>query len=349
MHEITHAPDETRVLGLEVGHLATNALSAESLAQALLAGRYDLCRVTVRADACIDAGVAALEAAAFPYCFAGAVLRFRRDHRGSGDEAPRTTPEGLEFHELPPDEHGSLKPLVRRCFADDPVGYHQTPHLAALVSKEAEIDCLLARHVGRENTQRRAVVVRAGGTDVGLIVMRPRDGILHVDLLGALSAHRYRGLYDAMRAYVHGVGYRHGMGDEHWVRYDDLLGLAGLQQDGLEHVATEAVFHVTPFLSHTVVQPRRILCVPQRVTVAFEEAIAHPCGLDRRRLVRRLVPSSLGQDVEDDERVSLVVRVPILTTALVLAVAEVVGDDGRSRGLMYAEYRTIDAEGDDEG
>ena len=44
-------------------------------------------------------------------------------------------------------QRDQLEDLVRRVFAEDPIGYYKTPWLRSIFSKKEELECLIQYHL----------------------------------------------------------------------------------------------------------------------------------------------------------------------------------------------------------
>ncbi|MGI9432141.1 MAG: hypothetical protein ACR2PQ_08010 [Myxococcota bacterium] len=311
------SPQETRILGLRVGHHATAALSAAELRADVLAERFDLVRVKVQMDAHIDAGIPELEETGLPYFYGGGLLRYRRDYRARPYTRRYPVPGGLTFVPVAAGSDDAIAAMVRTCFAADPIGYYKTPFLRALFDKDAEVECLVEFHLRRDPPGRSRILVRSGSEDVGFIVMTETDGTLHTDLLGVLPTHQSRGLFNPMRDYIHLHASERGLKEEEGARYDNVVSQNVFTADGLEHFANEAIFHVTPFLDRSELDPFS-------AREDWESELAARVPLEEFAIARR------WGSVSGPARV----RVPIRAQDLVLAVAE-----SESGQLAYAEYR----------
>jgi hypothetical protein len=293
---IKFSPGDTRVLGLRVGHLLTSDLNATRFADALFDGGFDLCRLKVSADECIDSSVPALEQAGFPY------------------------------------------QMVREAFGEDPIGYYKTPYLRALFGRDAEVQCLIEFYLREPHPGRSKILVRSGGLDAGFIVMTNYDGTLHTDLLGIRKEHRSRGLFNPMRDFIHLHASEAGLCEEEGARIDNIQSQNLFEEDGLEHFANETVFHVTPFLSRTEVEPLVLELPADRCEALLERALAERLGLGSLRVSRRL--HRPGTDMRSG-RLRARLRVPVLARDLVVSVAELDAGGGTTPALLYTEYRRV--------
>jgi hypothetical protein len=335
---IKFSPGDTRVLGLRVGHLLTSDLNATRFADALFDGGFDLCRLKVSADECIDSSVPALEQAGFPYFYAGGILRYRRDYRQRPYTRRYPIPGDLEFVPAGPEHGAQLEQMVREAFGEDPIGYYKTPYLRALFGRDAEVQCLIEFYLREPHPGRSKILVRSGGLDAGFIVMTNYDGTLHTDLLGIRKEHRSRGLFNPMRDFIHLHASEAGLCEEEGARIDNIQSQNLFEEDGLEHFANETVFHVTPFLSRTEVEPLVLELPADRCEALLERALAERLGLGSLRVSRRL--HRPGTDMRSG-RLRARLRVPVLARDLVVSVAELDAGGGTTPALLYTEYRRV--------
>ncbi len=330
---------ETRVLGLRVGHLTTDRLDPEPFSEALQEGDFDLCRLKIRADGCADGGVAALEEIGVPYFYAGGILRYRFDYRDRPYRARYAHPEDLEFVAVDEARASGLEPVVRRCFQDDPIGYYKTPWLAALFSKKEELDCLVDFFLGSREPGRSQWLVRYQGQWVGFIVMTASDGTLHTNLLGIAPEHRSRGLFAPMRDWIHLHASEAGLREEEGARLDNLQSQNVFEQDGLVHFGNETIFHVTPFLSRSVIPPLRFEVPADGCEDGVRGALGEALGLERLEPARRWRWAGRAAWPEGPEPLSVTLRVPIASPHLLLGVAELAPGSGGRCARLYLEYR----------
>ena len=341
---INRSAGDSRILGIEVGHVTAGRLDPDALARELIEGRYDLCRLKIRSEESRDFGVSALEKAGFPYFYGGGILRYRFDYRERPYRALYPVPPGLAFQPVTTaEEEATLERMVRRSFHADPIGYFKTPYLSALFDEDAELDCLVEYYLRGDDSGRTKLLVTCEGEVVGFIVMTVRAGVLHRDLLGIAPRYRSRGFFNPMRDYIHLHASGLGIEEEEGARIDNLHSQNVFEDDGLRHFCNEVVFHVTPFLSHSEIEPGACETRFDDAPAAVDRIVGKSLELRDLRCTRRSWRVAPDWAPSDAEPVSLVVRVPIRTPDLVLTVAELVGKERGAGTLLYGEYRRMPA------
>ena len=331
---IQFSEGDTRTLGLRVGHVATTVLDPETFSTELIEGRYDLCRVKIQVDKALDAAVPALEEAGFPYVYAGGILRYEFDYQTRPYRA-RHSDRGLRFVPVGASREPLLERLVRHSFRDDPLGYHKTPYLRALISREQELDCLVEYHLKRPQAGRAAWIAEDRGRPVGFIIMTESDGTLHTDLVGILPEERSRGFFGPIRDFVHLHASRKGIREEEGARLDNLQSQNLFEQDGLEHFSNEAVYHVTPLLSRSAVEPIRFDAPRDRCEGESQRVAQRALDLEGFRRTSVRMRCLEGPPDAGDESVAVEVRVPIRTSECVVVVTEIASGP---RTLIWTEY-----------
>ncbi len=329
--------NETERLGLKVGHLTTEALDPAALSAALIEGRFDLCRLKIRVDHAPDSGVAALESAGFPYYHAGGILRYRVDYRRTRYRPRAPEDVGLEFLHVDESNRPRLAALVRESFGDDPIGYYKTPWLAAIVSKDAELDCLIDYYLDGRVTEKLELIVRKDGRDAGFIVLSIDGGTVHTPLLGILPEMRGLALFHPMRDYIHSYASERGMREEEGARIDNLMSQNLFGQDGLEHVANETIFHVLPLLSRSVGYPVKTEAAASELESRATQHAKQTLKLDGfYRASHRFVPIA---PTDPNRRYPVTLRTPILSETLAVITATAEDPSGRPNAITYTEFR----------
>jgi hypothetical protein len=337
MDAIQLSRTETRLLDLRVGHLTVDRLLPDAFVEALLAGRFDLCRLKLRSRGGAAEGVSALEETGLPYFHAGGILRYHFDYRERPYEARYAVPEDLDLVPVDARSDAELEKLVRRCFREDPIGYYRTPYLSRLFPKDAELDCLVEHNLLGDRAGRVKVLAKLRDEPVGFIVMTAADGVLHTDLCGVIPERRRQGIFNCLRDHIHLHASGLGLREEEGARLDNVQSQVVFEQDGLEHFDNETVFHVTPFLARSELEPLHLqlppAAGPAECDAAVDEALPRVLDLDGFGVRRRWLRPPGG---EAGRRIS--VRVPIRSDDLVLVVAEREAA-GAGPALRYTEYR----------
>lgn len=325
---IFHSTTESDLLGLKVGHASIDNLDATALRGALVEGAYDLCRLKVRMDQVRDGAISVLETTGIPYFYAGGILRYEVDYR-TGVYVPSAAPrDDLQFMPVESGDQVALESMVRACFFDDPIGYYKTPYLAAILDRNAEVDCLIQYHLGDGAHERHAFLVERDGVAVGFLVMHVDGGIVHTPLLGILPKERGGHLFDPMRDFIHTFASEHGFAEQEGARIDNLLSQNVFGQDGLQHVANETIYHLTPFLQRGSDRAVKTSCSDSG-TVADQLA-----GQGRRIVADRHCY------VGKEPAAHAIVTVPVDTTHLLLVLVRDCSTQGQTVALRYREYRS---------
>ncbi len=240
---------ESDTFDCKVGRAETSLLNTVNFEQSLIEQSIDFCRLKVNsADLNNYSALAKLN---MPYQFCGSILKYKMDFFNL--PKPSYKNKNLTFEVYKPStQQNILANLVNETFINDPIGYYKNHLLSKILTKQQEVKCMAqwyAKHCD-ENIN-IMVLMKAGDQYIGYIsIFKKEPNLVDTPIAGVLPKFQGQKMFDDLRTY------RHLYCLENNIQY----GTAGARiennysqqtfiNDGMQQIANQSIYIVTPFLS----------------------------------------------------------------------------------------------------
>lgn len=249
---IQFSANESDILGLKVGRCNADWLEEQLLAEQILQGRYDICRLKIPAED--EYASLKLHHTGIPFFFSGSIRRY--ETRISEKPAGTFLHPEMVYEMYDGSQQELLLTMLRGTWGDYPLGYYRTPYLDKLIDKEKEIQSVFnfyRHHNLPENNPNNGIAfMKDGDNYVGFFAMNKVDGHFESHIGGILEPYRKGGYFLDMLRYIKNHCVDHHLSHFHFGARNENAYVQKIFQDvGFKAVGTENVFHIVPLLSYS--------------------------------------------------------------------------------------------------
>jgi hypothetical protein len=243
---------ESKQLGLSVGRLNTDCVILEPLKEGILTNGYDVVRVkTTASDTMISAKLNEL---GYPVYFAGGIRKYHVNIN-EFPIAPYRNPE-LCFECYDGSQYEILREILLDTWLQYPIGYFRTPGLSHLISREAEIECVIQYYHENNNQtikpNNSLWFLKLGTQHVGFLALNILDqDNIESNIAGIARSFQGKGLFHDVLRFIRNYGKDRGITNFYCgARNENLNSQRTFESEYMTGVNTEYVFHVVSMLSN---------------------------------------------------------------------------------------------------
>ncbi len=204
-----------------------------------------------------------LEATGLPFYYSHSVLNVKADY--SGCEIPEFKNHDLSFEKFDASIPRNIQRfyyLVLKGMIDDPIGYHKTPLISNIISKQKEAECYAAyysRFYSGIDSNKLGFIMKKAGTDVGVFVFEIENDTIYTSMAALLPSFRSHGLFHDMKVFRQTYCAEHHIGKavagSRIANYNTPNTLLKL---GYKIFNVEHVFHLPTLLSYSKTTPLHV-------------------------------------------------------------------------------------------
>lgn len=252
MGQIYHSVNDSGILGLKTGHALASAQNIDGIITEATAGNFDICRLKIRE---LDKAevFGALELSGIEWHHVYDIVKYYPITGNFPPNMPLT--EGLTFELYTGENADTLIELIKKSYADDPIGYYLSPQLAQYVSKEQEAHCL-ATYLSKEfiGPNYRLWIIKMHGLAVGFTANRIDFTTKEYEGLhaGVLPKYRNAGLFASLIRF--NINYSQTIGIvacPTGTRSHNKASQGVFESLGITQTGIESIVHLMPLLTVT--------------------------------------------------------------------------------------------------
>lgn len=253
MEHIKYSEIESEVYGLKVGRAEFGSFPCAEIMDEILEKEYDVCRVKVNADN--DELVAEMENMGMPFFFSGALTRFKIDFRNRNIGKYRYNPE---FELYDGSQSAKLEEVLKDSFKDHPTSFYTVPYLESVISKEQEQSVLINYLKETKSSKNTNVwLVKVKGKYAGVIAAKFWEENGDAFLAGVTEKYKNTGLFLDIIRFIQNYCIKNNVD---WgytgARLHEVVSQKFFTREAMKVHTTELIFHVTSFLSKSILPPK---------------------------------------------------------------------------------------------
>lgn len=244
------SPIESKIYNLKVGRIDLNSINSSALLGEILFHQLDVCRVKINSEN--DDLITQLENLGLPYFLSGSLVRFKIDFRRHKVPPFRYN---SEFELYDGSQRKDLEYLLANTFDEYPTTFYSIPYLNKIISKEEELKTLIEYFTEtHKSSDRKIWLVKLNGKYGGLLAAKYWEDSCDAILAGVIPKFRHGALFLDIVRYIqkHCVDNKIPWGYT-GARLHEVVSQKFFTRESMKVHKTELIFHVTSFLSKTVI------------------------------------------------------------------------------------------------
>jgi hypothetical protein len=324
------SPIESKIYNLKVGRIDLNSINSSALLDEILFHQLDVCRVKINSEN--DDLITQLENLGLPYFLSGSLVRFKIDFRRHKVPPFRYN---SEFELYDGSQRKDLEYLLANTFDEYPTTFYSIPYLNKIISKEEELKTLIEYFTEtHKSSDRKIWLVKLNGKYGGLLAAKYWEDSCDAILAGVIPEFRHGALFLDIVRYIqkHCVDNKIPWGYT-GARLHEVVSQKFFTRESMKVHKTELIFHVTSFLSKSVIPPITQTLSPALMSIEhiIAEVMKHSDGAKMKKQRFHWYDNSSFENTE------LKLSFPIMNNTETMIVAQVFSST-KLIGVGYFEF-----------
>ena len=247
---------ESDVYGLKVARANLESLNTTELVKEICSEGYDICRLRISTEK-VDT-VLKLKESGMPFFFSASIRRYRTAVKDLTEQP--FIHANTEYEKYDGSQTGLLYEMLKSCWGDYPIGYYKTPFINQLISKEQELDCVY-KYYGKHNIEtdypgNSIMFMKHDGKYVGFFALNVIENRLESHIGGILKPYQRDGHFVDMQEFIRRFCMDNNLNYFCFgARNENSRVQSIFRKFGYKSYGTENVFHLTPLLSFSSLDP----------------------------------------------------------------------------------------------